>query len=461
MLTLPADFLAHIEALLGKEETGRFMKALNMEPVTSVRVNPLKNPASLNVLTNAVPVPWTRYGYYLNERPSFTFDPLFHAGAYYVQEASSMFIEQVLTQKAPLEDDLLVLDLCAAPGGKSTHLASLISKNSILVSNEVIASRVGVLAENLQRWGKANVIVTNNDPEDFHQLENCFDVVVIDAPCSGEGMFRKDHQAVDEWSVANVELCSARQKRILEHALTLVKPGGYLVYSTCTFSPSENEKIIQWVCNENGFYSERISLQNDWNVTETITPTSNGNAYGYRFYPHKVKGEGFFVSCLRKNEGHEGRLPKAKKYIDRPNTKAAKPLERWIENLPELDLILFKENILAFHRETSDKMLSVLNSSLKIRSFGTEIGQLAKDDLVPSYQLAMSELTRNDLPSIELSYDDAIAYLQKKDMKPATDGKGWYLMRYHHLNLGWGKILPNRMNNYYPMEWRIRKEKNS
>ncbi len=182
------------------------------------------------------------------------------------------------------------------------------------------------------------------------------------------------------------------------------------------------------------------------------------NANGYRFFPNRLKGEGFFIACLQRVEGNEGHLPRAKKNTEWLNTKSVKLLERWIDNASSLDFILFKESILAFDKSVSDKMLPLLNSSLKIKSFGTEIGQLFKEDLVPSHQLAMSELIDKDLPSVELNYDEAIAYLQKKDIKPASNEKGWHLMRHEGLNLGWGKILPNRMNNYYPMEWRIRKE---
>jgi NOL1/NOP2/sun family putative RNA methylase len=459
VLSLPKDFITHIEHLLGDHESRKLFQALEDEPVTSVRLNKSKYSGPLEILANASSVPWCENGYYLNKRPSFTFDPAFHAGAYYVQEASSMFLEQIIRNQNFGGEELLVLDLCAAPGGKSTHLASLIPHNSILISNEVISSRVNVLAENLQRWGKSNVIVTNNDPEDFHQLENCFDIILVDAPCSGEGMFRKDPGAINEWSQANVDLCSARQKRILEHAVSLVKPGGILIYSTCTFSVSENEEVVKMICDQFDFSSKKINTDPSWGITETITSSVNGDVYGYRFYPHKVKGEGLFISCLQKDNSEETtRLPRPKKNIDKLNSKSISLLDKWVKDIGSLDFILFRENILAVSKTASEKMFSILNSSLKVRSFGTEIGQLFKEDLAPAHQLAMSELIHEELPFTDLTYEEAIAYLQKKDIKINSSQKGWNLLRYNGLNLGWGKILPNRMNNYYPTEWRIRKE---
>src|ERR1044071_5586576 len=195
-------------------------------------------------------IPWTEYGHYLSQRPSFTFDPLFHAGCYYVQEASSMFLEQALKQTIDLSKPLRVLDLCAAPGGKSTHILSLISKDSLLVSNEVIRSRAKILKDNIVKWGYSNVVVTNNDPKDFQRLENHFDVIVVDAPCSGSGLFRREPEAIEEWSINNVQLCCQRQQRILADIIPALKGGGILIYSTCSYSPQEDEQIVQWMRNE-------------------------------------------------------------------------------------------------------------------------------------------------------------------------------------------------------------------
>ena len=220
--------------------------------ITSIRLNPKKIGNRQSAIGNEQleRVPWNEYGYYLNERPSFTLDPLFHAGAYYVQEASRMFLEEALKQTVDLAKPLKVLDLCAAPGGKSTLIQSIISAESLLVSNEVIKTRVHILAENITKWGAANVIVTNNDPSDFQRLPGYFDVIVVDAPCSGSGLFRKDPAAIGEWSENNVLHCAQRQQRILEHIMPALKDGGILIYSTCSYSKEEDEAIADWMVEQ-------------------------------------------------------------------------------------------------------------------------------------------------------------------------------------------------------------------
>src|SRR5688572_3334894 len=273
------------------------------EQVTSVRVNPFKKSEIVNLRSK---IPWTDHGYYFETRPSFTFDPLFHAGCYYVQEASSMFLEQALKQTADLSQPLKILDLCAAPGGKSTHLLSLISKESLLVSNEVIRSRANILTDNIVKWGCSNVIVTNNDPRDFQRLKNYFDVIVVDAPCSGSGLFRRDPEAIDEWSEHNVALCSQRQQRILADVLPALKNGGLLIYSTCSYSRQEDEEICEWLMSELKLKREKLKVNDEWGIVET--------RQGYRFWPDKVKGEGFFFACFKKDDGDsdETWLPKFK-----------------------------------------------------------------------------------------------------------------------------------------------------
>ena len=204
-------------------------------------------------------MPWCEYGFYLNERPVFTFDPLLHAGAYYVQEASSMFLYEVLKQTCD-DTNKKVLDLCAAPGGKSSLMSSYF-KNSLLVSNEAIKQRANILYENLTKWGSANVIITNNDAADFKRLENYFDVIVVDAPCSGSGLFRKDAEAINEWSIKNVELCNQRQQRILADVYPALKQDGILIYSTCSYSKEEDEDISDWLKNNFNVDSLQLKLK--------------------------------------------------------------------------------------------------------------------------------------------------------------------------------------------------------
>ena len=243
-------------------------------------------------------VQWSSNGFYLQKRPSFTLDPLFHAGAYYVQEASSMFLEEALKQTVDLSQPIKILDLCAAPGGKSTLIQSVINNESLLVSNEVIKTRVNILSENITKWGAANVIVTNNDAKDFQRLPNYFDVIVVDAPCSGSGLFRKDREAISEWSEQNVHLCSQRQQRILADVLPALKEDGVLIYSTCSYSEEEDEQIADWLVEEFKVQSLKFKVEEEWGIVET--QSSKQNASGYRFYPDKVKGEGFFIAVFKK-----------------------------------------------------------------------------------------------------------------------------------------------------------------
>lgn len=247
---LPEQLLRSLETAAGFDRLTFEEVHASGEQVTSIRFNPSKNVYHQPGDHRLAPVPWTQNGYYLAQRPSFTFDPLFHAGVYYVQEASSMFLEQALRQTTDLSQPLKVLDLCASPGGKSTHLQSLLSPASLLVSNDVIRSRAHVLKDNIVKWGSLNVVVTNNDPADFSALENYFDVIVVDAPCSGSGLFRRDEDAIGEWSVNNVTLCTQRQQRILADAWPSLKRGGLLIYSTCSYSMEEDEDIVKWLRRE-------------------------------------------------------------------------------------------------------------------------------------------------------------------------------------------------------------------
>ena len=285
MIKLPELFIERTKALLldGYEA---FEKALFSPPPVSIRVNNEK----LDYQPSEDKVPWSENGYYLAERPLFTADPFLHAGVYYVQEASSMFLEYIA--KVLFQNANTVLDLCAAPGGKSSLLSQILPFDSLLVCNEVITSRALILRENIIKWGNSNVIVSNNVPKDFGKLSSFFDVLVVDAPCSGEGMFRKNPKVAEEWSVQNVKINAKRQKDILQDSWNCLKNKGLLVYSTCTFNKEENEDNIAWIIENLGAKVLKIDVSQFDGIVETN--------YGYRFYPHKVKGEGFFISVLQK-----------------------------------------------------------------------------------------------------------------------------------------------------------------
>ena len=283
MNNLPSAFTQRMHRLL-QTETDRFLDVLQKAAPVSIRFNTAKlAPAGVrcSAWEGMRPVKWCPEGLYLDKRPLFTLDPYLHGGGYYVQEASSMFLSYILKQLLKGEA-VRVLDLCAAPGGKSTLLASQLPDGSLLVSNEVIRSRAVILKENLIKWGRDHVVITQNDPADFKKLNQAFDLILVDAPCSGEGMFRKDREAIEEWSEANLHLCRERQKRIISDIWDSLKPGGYFIYSTCTYNPEENERIVEWIQEKWG--AESIKIEHPFpEITAAETPL-----YGYRFYPHKV-----------------------------------------------------------------------------------------------------------------------------------------------------------------------------
>lgn len=310
-IALPNDFEARMREQIGAEYDS-FVTALESPIPTSVRLNPHKN-STLSDLSDVVS--WEPQGRYLAERPIFTLDPMLHAGAYYVQEASSMFVGHALRQIIGDETNVRILDLCAAPGGKSTHYASIIGNNGLLVCNEVIASRVPILNENLTKWGCPNAIVTSNDPSDFGRLTGYFDVVAVDAPCSGEGMFRRDPVAISEWSVANTRTCAQRQQRIVADIWSAIKPGGHLIYSTCTFCPDEDENMMSWISDEFGAENISVNMQSEWGITSI---EKNG-CVGYRFIQHRTRGEGFFCCIFRKPDGQTFSYKKPKnKFLPAP-----------------------------------------------------------------------------------------------------------------------------------------------
>ncbi len=432
------------------------------EQITSIRVNTGKlsgtnETAAISEGFESIhpsPVPWSTSGYYLSARPSFTSDPLFHGGAYYVQEASSMFLEEVLGQSTDLTQNIKVLDLCAAPGGKSTLIQSLVTGKSLLVSNEVIKSRVTVLAENITKWGAANVIVTNNDPKDFQRLPGFFDVIVIDAPCSGSGLFRKDPNAINEWSEQNVALCSQRQQRIIADVLPALKEGGLLIYSTCSYSAAEDEDICDWLVENNQLSPIQLQLNTEWKIVETIS--AEARAYGYRFYPDKLKGEGFFIAAFNKlqsaTEIRETGKPKGKS--ERLTPKEIEVVKPWIKNLADFFYIKQQEEVIAvpIHLERD---LADIQSALYIKKAGVKLGTIIRNELIPAHELAISTIIASTTSSIEIDKETALQYLRRHEIKTVVNSTGWSLLTYRKLPLGWIKVLSNRINNYFPKEWRI------
>jgi 16S rRNA C967 or C1407 C5-methylase (RsmB/RsmF family)/NOL1/NOP2/fmu family ribosome biogenesis protein len=446
----PSNFLNLLTGTPGFD-ADNFIKEHQVSDLpTSIRLNPFKK----STIKSDKQVLWCSEGYYLDIRPSFTFDPLFHAGCYYVQEASSMFIDYILHYINKDTDGIKVLDLCAAPGGKSTLINSALKSNDLLVANEIIKTRVPILMDNLTRWGTDNSIVTNNDPKDFGRLKGFFDVILVDAPCSGSGMFRKDPAAMEEWSEANVNLCRQRQERILADAYPALKEDGYLIYSTCSYSVEENEDILDWLCTEFELESVRILIEAGWGIVES--QSTQKQAWGYRFYPDKVKGEGLFAACLQKKESSGDVPPVKDKEHQKANFKEIDQVKPYINDAGDFFFFKVNDEWLSINRHHKES-LAILQRYLYIKKSGIRIGKLMGKDLIPDHELALSLLVNKaKFLQTELNKDQAIQYLRRENITDLdiTD-KGWSLMNFEGHALGWAKLLPNRINNYYPKEIRI------
>lgn len=443
-MNLPTDFITRTKLLLG-EEWDAFAEALNGEPPVSIRINKSKGEK-----VSYPKVPWSDSGYYLDKRPQFTFDPLFHAGCYYVQEASSMFIEQAFRQYA--DGDVRILDLCAAPGGKSTLIAGLMNDNSLLVSNEVIRSRANILSENITKWGKPNTVITNNDPSRIGKLHGFFDFILVDAPCSGEGMFRKDEGAVTEWSVDNVRLCKERQQRILADIWPALKTNGLLLYSTCTYNTEENEDNVQWICEELGAEVLPIETKAEWG----ISPSFRENIPAYRFFPHKTKGEGFFCALLRKTSteetSHKGKKDKGRM------SKNTIPVEcKMYVKDNELFTFYPKNDVWFAFPARLYNDLTLIKSQLNVISEGICLGEVKGKDFIPNQSLTLStSLNTEAFTTCEIDWKTAVAYLRKEPLFLDDQPKGYILLTYNKMPIGFVKNIGNRANNLYPQEWRIR-----
>jgi len=447
-VNLPEELLQSLEGLPGFDRNEFVSVHQWPQSLTSIRLNPRKPCRNCLELVQEA-VPWSKWGYYLKERPSFTFDPEFHAGCYYVQEASSMFLEQALTQSVDLSQPLRILDLSAAPGGKSTNIESLIAEGSLLVSNEVIRGRAKILNDNIVRWGARNAVVTSSDPAVFSTLPQYFDVLVVDAPCSGSGLFRRDEDAILEWSESHVQLCSQRQQRIVADAWPALKGGGILIYSTCSYSQRENEDILEWLQRELGAEAVSLRLDEQWN----IEPFRGG----YRFWPHRVKGEGFFLAVMRKPGQTQSLSYRFERTMEQLSANERKQVAAWM-NTENFELMKRDREILAWPESVSEEM-SIVSAKLRVVYSGVAAGEMARDKFIPAHALAMSGLVNASVPRKILDDDQAIRYLRKDELQ-LTLPKGWQLVttRSGH-PLGWINVLSSRLNNYYPKQLRILKDR--
>lgn len=442
----PNDFTQRIQSQFQKDAP-LFISALQHEPKTSLRLNPHK-------FTQAVSqqaIAWSKHSYFLDRRPNFALDPLWHAGAYYVQEASSMFLAQA-HQFIGGEQPKLILDLCAAPGGKSTQLNSLIAPDDLLVSNELIRSRIPVLHENLTKWGYPNHLISNSDPRQFGELGALFDVLLVDAPCSGEGLFRRDAQAAMEWSTENTKLCALRQQRILADSIRCLKKGGYLIYSTCTFNPAENEEQLQWLSEQFGLVSIRIPLDDSWGVDEL----QYKNQYAYRFLPHRMAGEGFFISIMQKTEeaAHTSRSKKLKSLFQQTKNYPAD----WLKITDDKIIFQHKDQI-KFAPRGWEMEISYLQQKLNLVKIGQQLGGEIKRRFLPHPELAFSTALQPEaFPRLNLRQEEALQFLAREPFDWHKQGKDWELICFQNIPLGFIKGIGNRCNNYYPKSWRLRTE---
>ena len=459
-MNLPDAFIGKTRALLGDEAEALF-DALDEPSPVSIRLNPFK-PSSV---VSGAQVPWSSMGQFLPERPAFTFDPLLHAGCYYVQEASSMFVEKALNQVVEIigSQPLTVLDLCAAPGGKSTLLASCLPKDSLLVANELNRLRANILAENLIKWGLPNVVTTQSDATAFSSMTDFFDVVLTDVPCSGEGMFRKDPDSVGEWSVDNVKVCASRQRDIVGNIWSSLKPGGFLIYSTCTYNIAENEENVQWICEELGGALVKIPKEQGWGISGAKGP--NKELAVNRFFPHRTKGEGFFLALIQKDGEHEGGTTYSKSVRTKSSAGKKAPA------IPvEIKQLLLKDADFEFYTDRQGRIcafpsnhltsLRRLEENLRVVHAGVVLGEIKGKDLLPDISLAMSvNLNRDAIKTFNLEKKQAIDYLRREALAlPEACPLGWVLMCFEGQSLGWMKNIGNRANNGYPNEWRIRSE---
>ena len=403
------------------------------------------------------PVPWCRNAYYLSERPNFTLDPLLHAGVYYVQEAGSMFLDEVLRQlkiengklkmdnsELKCEDDEFstfnfqfsigsVLDLCAAPGGKSTLLRAALPDDCVLYSNEPDRRRANILMENIQKQGHPNVIVTNNYAIDYQRAGLSFDLIVCDVPCSGEGMFRKDYGAIGEWSLQNVMKCATLQRSIIEDIWPCLNEGGVLVYSTCTFNLHEDEENVKWICETLGAEIIPIEVKGEWNITGSLL--KGWDKPVYRFIPGTTKGEGLFMAVLRKLKIDNGKL-KIESTQSEGKQKKGK----------------------GKNGRDGNSQFSIFNSQLRILSDGHPVGTQKGKNIIPAHAEALLiNLPKNKYPFAELSKEDALKYLHHEAIVLDPDvPKGFVVVTYQGHPLGFVKNIGNRANNLYPQEWKIR-----
>ncbi len=418
-MALPENFITQMHALLG-ERSDRFLSSMQESPSVSIKINRRKtdNP-DICGYDGLTPVKWCRSGYYLMERPVFTLNPLLHAGVFYVQDASSMIYETIIEKIVTMSASdtgfpVRVLDLCAAPGGKTTSMINALPDGTLVVANEFMTNRASVLKENLMKWGYPDIIVTNSPTGNFAGFGELFDIIAVDAPCSGEGMMRKEEEAVNQWGEGLQRQCAALQREILADAFAALKPGGFLIYSTCTFNRLENEENVRCLVEKYGMIPVNMDFPEEWGIGEGIETTYPC----LRFMPHLTLGEGLFVCVLRK-EGDSAPV-----HIRRGKS--------------------FAEIMTA--------------GKVNVIADGIPMTVVKGRDAVPTTESVLScGYRKGSLPEAEVDGHTALSYLRHEAIRlDAGIPRGYAVVIYKDKPLGIVKNLGTRANNLYPAKWRIR-----
>ena len=446
---LPRDFVENLETELGPEESAALMDALSNPSTVSVRCHPLKNAGRYMDCTQ---IPWSRNGRRLPSRPVFTLDPYFHAGSYYPQDASSQFMDYLSDLFIKPGDK--VLDMCAAPGGKATIYSEHVGRAGLVVANEYVRSRAMVLADNVCRWGMGNTVVTSCDSSLFGALSGFFDIVAVDAPCSGEGMFRKEADAVANWNLDYVRECAARQKEILSRSFKALREGGLLIYSTCTFNRQENEQVLQHFEREYASELEPVSIELplEWGILSFAC----GSFTVFRMFPHHVEGEGLFVAVARRKSAPAKRSLCHRRKVTQSVTKTEREiLSQWLSNEKNSIFLKIAESFYALDEECVNDIENVISVCPSLYA-GVRMGEIFKNALKPSWALSQYCERRPDVTQeIQLDTQLALEYLRRHDVALENAAQGICLLKYGDVALGYAKKIGKRTNNMYPNSLRI------
>ncbi len=455
MLPLPEKFRSVIQDLLGADESAALEAALAEPSPVSIRLNPLKPGHHFEHLEQ---VPWCKDGFYLPSRISFTLDPYFHGGHYYVQESSSMWLDHVI-RSLELPKNASVLDLCAAPGGKTTLVAGALGKDSLIHAHETVSQRAEILRQNLVKWGYPNFLVSVGAIQKLPASGLLYDLVLVDAPCSGEGMFRKEPDAILQWNDHKVNKCHFMQKEILQTASALVRPGGFLIYSTCTFNSKENEESLESITGESDFESMPLTSHK---MSDSLKATKNGRNIFYRCLPHRIRGEGFSFSILKKANREKAESTSTKKsgFKDAGKPNARYMMEKHLSDPGSYRLAEYESGFSAIPEPWVEAYQCLRNARIPMLHAGIPLGNFKGNDWVPNHALALSTELRTNLEKVPMNISQTLDYLraiEPNDLPGIEAGQNkWFLANFESVNLGWLKLIGHKFKNYLPKDLRIR-----